>query len=69
MGSGSKLNSPSGVPSEMCPSETLEGDVLGVVVFGFVGWGALTFGGGEMGEFCNCVVVEFVVVLTKEKTL
>lgn len=45
---------PSGVPSDTCPSETLEGDVLGVVIFGFVGWGALIHG-GEMGGFCNCV--------------
>ena len=52
---GSKLNIPSGVPSETCPSETLlAGDVLGVVKFGLVGWGALTFGGGEIGEICNC---------------
>lgn len=35
VGSSSKLNTPSGVPSE-----TLEGVVLGVVIFGFVGWGA-----------------------------
>lgn len=53
MGPSLKLNIPSEVPSETCPSETLEGDVLGVVIFGFVGWGPLTFG-GEMGEFCNC---------------
>lgn len=53
MGSGSKLNISSGVPSETCSSETLEGDLLEVVIFGSVGWGALTFG-GEMGEFCNC---------------
>lgn len=42
----------SGVPSEMCPSETLEGDVLGVVIFGFVGWEAKIHG-GKMGEFSN----------------
>lgn len=53
--SDSKSNIPIGVSSETCPSETLlVGDVLGVVKFGLVGWGALTFGGGEMGEFCNC---------------
>lgn len=53
MGYGSKLKIPSGVPSKTCMSETLEGDVLGVVIFGFVGWGALIFG-CEMGELCNC---------------
>lgn len=53
MGSGSKLNIPSGVPSETCLSENLEGDALGVVKFGLVSWGAVIFG-GEMGEFYNC---------------
>lgn len=37
IGFGSKLNIPLGVQLETCPSETLEGDVLGVVIFGFVG--------------------------------
>lgn len=54
MSYGSKLNIPSGVPSETCLSETIEEDVLGVDVFWFVGWGALKFGGGKMGEFRNC---------------
>ena len=53
MGSGSKLNIPSGVPSETCPSESFEGDVLGVVKFGLVGWGVAIFG-CEMGDFYNC---------------
>lgn len=44
---------PSEVPSDTWPSDTLEGDVIGVVIFGFVGWGAETHGGG-VGEICNC---------------
>lgn len=52
-GSGSKLNMPSGVPSDTCPSETLEGDVLGVVIFGFSVWGAEINDGG-VSEVCNC---------------
>ena len=43
---------PSGVPSDIWFPEYLEGDVLGVVIFGFVGWGA-EIHGGEIGEFSN----------------
>lgn len=34
-GSSSKLNMPSGVPSDIWLPESLEGDLLGVVMFGF----------------------------------
>lgn len=39
-GSGSKLNMPSGVPSDTELPESLEGDLLGVVIFGFLVWEA-----------------------------
>lgn len=55
------------MPSNTCPSETLEGDVLGVVKFGFSGWGAKINGVG-VGEICivkEMVVMVFVVVVTK----
>lgn len=47
------MNIPSRVPSDTWLIETLKGDVLEVVKFGFVGWGAETHGGG-VGEICNC---------------
>lgn len=50
---GSQSNISLGVLLETFPSETLEGDVLGVVIFGFVGWG-VEIHGGEIGEFSNC---------------
>lgn len=40
--SGSKLNMPSEVPSDTWLSESLEGDLVGVVIFVFLMWGAET---------------------------
>lgn len=37
-GSGSKLNIPSGIPSNIELPESLEGGLLGVVIFGFSVW-------------------------------
>lgn len=68
-GSGSKLNMPSRVPSDIWFPESLEGDVLGVVIFGFSRWGAEIDEGG-MGEESNyegmvLVVSDVVVIVTK----
>lgn len=41
------------MPSDTWSLETLERDVLGVVKFGFVGWGAEINGDG-VGEICSC---------------
>lgn len=70
---GSKLNIPSRVPSDIWSPESLKGDVLGVVLFGFFVWGAETDGDG-VSEVCNCkgkmmlmVSVDFFVVMEFQK--
>ena len=50
--SNSKLNMPLGVPSDIWSPESLEGDVSGVINFGFSMRGEETYGGG-VGEDCN----------------
>ena len=43
---------PSGVPSDIWSPESLEGDVLGVILFGFSVWEVETYDDG-VSEVCN----------------
>lgn len=53
-GPGSEFNIPSEVPSCTWLPESLEGDLLGVVIFGFSIWGTIAIkDGGGMGDGGN----------------
>lgn len=55
MGSGSKLNMPSGVPLDTWLPESLKEDNFDVVIFGFSVWGVETVRDGSgMGDEGNC---------------
>lgn len=59
--SSSKLNMPSGVPSDTELPESLEGDLLGVVKFGFSVWGeeigGLVVGEGRVDGWLSKIIV------------